>query len=80
VFGGIFNAGLASQGSINGNDFVHLLQEGHAQIANIPGIHDVLDAMAHAVHDIYLLSGLIGVLVLASALLFRANQTLIEDH
>ncbi len=43
VFGGIFNAGLANQGAISGNDFVHLLQEGHAQISNIPGIHDVLD-------------------------------------
>jgi len=80
VFGGIFNAGLTNRGSISGNDFVHLLQEGHAQIANIPGIHDVLDALARSVHDIYLLSGLIAVLVLASALLFRSDQRLIEDR
>ena len=38
VFGGIFNAGLASRSSVNGNEFVHLLQDGHQQIANIPGI------------------------------------------
>ena len=70
VFGGIFNAGLASRGSVNGNEFVHLLQEGHQQIANIPGIQGVLDALAHALHSIYLLSGLIAVLVLAAVLTF----------
>jgi EmrB/QacA subfamily drug resistance transporter len=80
VFGGIFNAGLANQGAISGNDFVHLFQEGHAQISNIPGIHDVLDGLARSVHDIYLLSGLIAVLVLASALLFRSDLRLIEDR
>jgi hypothetical protein len=79
VFGGIFNAGLANHGSFNGADFVHLLQEGHQQIAAIPGIQGVLDALAHSVHNIYLFSGLIGVLVLASALLFRSDLTLIDD-
>lgn len=38
VFGGILNAGLANRGSVNGNEFVHLLQEGRQQIANVPGI------------------------------------------
>jgi EmrB/QacA subfamily drug resistance transporter len=80
VFGGIFNAGLTNRGSVSGNEFVHLLQEGHAQIANIPGIQDILDALARSVHDIYLLSGLIAVLVLASALLFRSDLRLIEDR
>jgi EmrB/QacA subfamily drug resistance transporter len=80
VFGGIFNAGLASRGSLNGNEFVHLLQEGHTKIADIPGIRDVLDALARSVHDIYLFSGLIAVLVLASALLFPANLRLIEER
>jgi multidrug resistance protein len=80
VFGGIFNAGLANHGSFNGADFVHLLQEGHQQIAAIPGIQGVLDALAHSVHNIYLFSGLIAVLVLASALLFRSDLRLIEDR
>jgi multidrug resistance protein len=79
VFGGIFNAGLANHGSFNGADFVHLLQEGPQKIAAIPGIQGVLDALAHSVHNIYLFSGLIGVLVLASALLFRSDLTLIDD-
>jgi multidrug resistance protein len=80
VFGGIFNAGLAGRGSFNGNEFVHLLQEGHAQISNIPGIHDVLDALARSVHDIYLMSGLIAALVLASVLLFPSDLRLIADR
>jgi multidrug resistance protein len=80
VFGGIFNAGLANHGSFNGADFVHLLQEGHQQMAAIPGIQGVLDALALSVHNIYLCSGLIAVLVLASALLFRSNLRLIEGR
>jgi EmrB/QacA subfamily drug resistance transporter len=70
VFGGIFNAGLASGGSVNGSAFVHLLQEGQAQVANIPGIAGVLDTLAHSLHSIYLVSGLIAVLVLAAVLSF----------
>jgi hypothetical protein len=34
VFGGILNAGLANRSSVNGNEFVHLLQEGRQQITN----------------------------------------------
>ena len=37
IFGGILNAGLANRGSVNGNEFVHLLQEGRQQITNVPG-------------------------------------------
>ena len=77
VFGGIFNAGLAGR-SVNGNELVHLLQEGPQQIANIPGIRDVLEAVAHAVHNIYLLSGLIAVLVLAAVISFPSDLRLIE--
>jgi hypothetical protein len=80
VFGGIFNAGLASRGSVNGNEFVHLLQEGHRQIANIPGIAGVLDALAHSLHNIYLLTGLIAVLVLAAVLTFPSTLRLIEER
>lgn len=80
VFGGIFNAGLASRSAVNGNEFVHLLQEGHGQIADIPGIHDVLDALAHALHSIYLLSGLIAVLVLAAVLTFPSALRLREER
>ncbi len=80
VFGGIFNAGLASRGSLNGSEFVHLLQEGHRQIASIPGIQGVLDALARSVHDIYLLSGLIALLVLASVLLFPSDLRLIDSR
>jgi EmrB/QacA subfamily drug resistance transporter len=63
VFGGIFNAGLASRSSFNGNEFIQLLQEGHREIAKIPGIAGVLDTLAHSLHHIYLVSGLIAVLV-----------------
>jgi hypothetical protein len=80
VFGGIFNAGLASRGSVNGNEFVHLLQEGHQQIADIPGIQGVLDALAHSLHNIYLLSGLVAVLVLAAVLTFPSALRLIEER
>jgi EmrB/QacA subfamily drug resistance transporter len=79
VFGGIFNSGLAGRG-VNGNEFVHLLQEGRQQIANIPGIEAVLDAMAHALHSIYLLSGVIAVLVLAVALTYPAALRLIDER
>ena len=79
VFGGIFNAGLARRG-VNGNEFVHLLQEGHQQIANIPGIAAVLDALAHALHSIYLLSGVIAVLVLAVALTYPPALRLIDER
>jgi EmrB/QacA subfamily drug resistance transporter len=80
VFGGIFNSGLASRSSVNGNEFVHLLQEGHREIANIPGIQLVLDALAHALHSIYLLSGLIAALVLAAALTFPAALKLVDER
>jgi hypothetical protein len=63
VFGGIFNAGLAGRSSFSGNEFVQLLQESHREIAKIPGIAGVLDALTHALHSIYLVSGLIAVLV-----------------
>ena len=79
VFGGIFNSGLASR-SINGNEFVQLLQEGHEKVDNIPGIQAILDALAHALHDIYLLSGLIAVLVLAAALTFPASLRLLGER
>jgi EmrB/QacA subfamily drug resistance transporter len=80
VFGGIFNAGLASRSSVNGGEFVRLLQEGHQQIAGIPGIQGVLDALAHAVHNIYLVSGVIAVLVLAGSFMFPAKLRLIEGR
>jgi MFS family permease len=80
VFGGIFNAGLAGRGSVNASDFVHLLQEGHQRIAGIPGIQGVLDALAHAVHNIYLLSGLIALLVLAAVFIFPSKLRLIEER
>jgi EmrB/QacA subfamily drug resistance transporter len=70
VFGGIFNAGLASQGSVNGSEFVQLLQEGQQQIASIPGIAGVLDTLAHSLHSIYLVSSVVAVLVLAAVLSF----------
>jgi EmrB/QacA subfamily drug resistance transporter len=78
VFGGILNAGLANRSSVNGNEFVHLLQEGRQQITEIPGIQDVLDALAHSLHSIYLLSGLIAVLVLAAVLTYPAGLRLLE--
>jgi hypothetical protein len=80
IFGGIFNAGLASRGALNGNEFVHLLQEGHQRIANIPGIQGVLDALAHALHSIYLFSGLVAVLVLAAVLTFPAGLRLLKER
>ena len=79
VFGGIFNAGLASRSSINGNEFVHLLQEGHQRIADIPGIAGVLDALAHSLHNIYLLSGLIAALQLVAVLTFPAALRLLKE-
>ena len=80
VFGGIFNAGLASRSSVNGSAFVRLLQEGHQQIADAPGVQAVLDALAHAVHNIYLLSGVIAVLVFAGAFTFPAKLRLIKER
>ena len=78
VFGGIFNAGLASGSSANGSEFVHLLQEGNQQIANIPG--NVLEALAHTLHSIYLVSGLIAVLVLATVFAFPPTLRLLEER
>jgi multidrug resistance protein len=80
IFGGIFNAGLASRGALNGNEFVHLLQEGHQRIANIPGIQGVLDALAHALHSIYLFSGMVAVLVLAAVLTFPVGLRLLKER
>ena len=57
-----------------------MLQEGHTQIANIPGIHDVLSALAHSLHSIYLLSGLIAVLELAAVLAFPSTLRLLEER
>ncbi len=79
VFGGIFNAGLSGHSAMNGNEFVHLLQEGHQRIADIPGIQGVLDALAHALHNIYLLGGLIAVLQLAAVLSYPANLRLRDN-
>ena len=78
VFGGIFNAGLVGGSSGNGSAFVHLLQEGGQQIGNIPS--DVLDALAHALHNIYLVSGLIAVLVLATVPAFPSALRLLDDR
>jgi EmrB/QacA subfamily drug resistance transporter len=80
VFGGIFNAGLAGRSSLNGNAFVQLLQEGHQQIAKIPGIAGVLDALTHALHSIYLVSGLIAVLVGAAVPCFPRSLRLREGR
>lgn len=80
LFGGLFNAGLASRGSMNGNELVHLLQDGHRQIANIPGIHGVLDTLAHTLHGIYLVSGLIAVLVLATVPAFPRALRLLKEQ
>jgi len=80
LFGGIFNAGLAGRSSVSGNEFVHLLQEGHRQIAGIPGIHDILAALARAVHSIYLLSGLIALLQLAAVLAFPTTLRLVKTR
>lgn len=78
VFGGIFNAGLAAGSSANRSAFVHLLQEGNQQIANIPS--GVLNALAHTLHNIYLVSGLIAVLVLAAVIAFPSALRLLEDR
>jgi EmrB/QacA subfamily drug resistance transporter len=80
VFGGIFNAGLASGGSLKGGEFIRLLQEGHQQVANIPGIQGVLDALAHSVHSIYLLTGLIAVGILAAVPAFPASLRLLDKR
>jgi EmrB/QacA subfamily drug resistance transporter len=80
VFGGIFNAGLASQGSVNGNDVVQLLQDGQQQIADIPGIAGILDTLAHSLHSIYLVSWLIGVLVLAAVPTFPSALKLVAER
>ncbi len=77
VFGGIFNAGLASGSAASGSDFIHLLQEGGQQIGNIPG--SVLEALAHTLHSIYLVSGLIAVLVLATVFAFPSALRLLAD-
>ena len=78
VFGGIFNAGLAGGSAGSGNAFVQLLQQGSQQIGNIPG--SVLEALAHTLHSIYLVSGLIAVLVLATVFAFPSALRLLEDH
>jgi EmrB/QacA subfamily drug resistance transporter len=80
VFGGIFNAGLASRSSLNGDKFVQLLQEGHKEIAKIPGIAGVLDTLAHSLHSIYLVSGLIAALVLAAIPAFPSALRLREER
>ena len=80
LFGGIFNAGLASRSSVNGNEFAHLLQEGRQKVADIPGIQGVLDALAHSLHSIYLLSGLIAALVLAAVLSFPSTLRLRDER
>jgi EmrB/QacA subfamily drug resistance transporter len=80
VFGGIFNAGLANRGSINGNEFVQLLQQRHQQIADIPGITGLLDALAHSLHNIYLLSGVIALLQLVAVLTFPAALRLRDER
>ncbi len=79
VFGGIFNAGLASRSSLNGNELVQLLQQGHREIGNIPGIQGVLDTLAHTLHGIYLVSGLIAVLVATAVLAFPSALKLREE-
>ena len=80
VFGGIFNAGLASRSSVGGSEIVQLLQEGHQQIANVPGIQGVLETLAHSLHSIYLVSGLIAVLVLTAVLAFPSALRLLEER
>ena len=79
VFGGIFNAGLASRGSLNGDELVRLLQEGHRQIAKIPGIAGVLETLAHTLHSIYVVTGLIAVLVAATVFAFPSALRLREE-
>ena len=78
MFGGIFNAGLAGRSSLNGDALVRLLQGGREQIANIPG--SVLDALAHTLHSIYLVSGLMAVLVLAAVPAFPSALRLREER
>jgi hypothetical protein len=46
----------------------------------MPGIQSVLDALAHALHSIYLLSGTIAVSVLAAVLTFPAGLSLLKER
>jgi len=80
IFGGIFNAGLAGQSSVSGNELIQLLQEAHQQIAAIPGIQGVLATLARTLHSIYLVSGLIAVLVMATVLAFPPALRLREER
>ena len=80
VFGGIFNAGLASRSSVSAGEFVHLPQEGHQQIEGNRVTRGVLDALAQSVHNIYLLSGLFAVLVLAAVFMFPSSSRLVTDR
>jgi EmrB/QacA subfamily drug resistance transporter len=80
VFGGIFNAGLASRSSGNASEFVRLLQDGQQEIANVPALQGVLDTLAHTLHSIYLVSGLIAVLVVAAVPAFPAALRLREQR
>jgi EmrB/QacA subfamily drug resistance transporter len=77
VFGGIFNAGLAGRSSVSGSEFVQLLQQDRGHIEAIPGIQGVLDAMSHSLHNIYLLSGLLALLVLTGVQLLPSNLKLV---
>lgn len=78
VFGGIFNAGLASRSSLNGSEVVQLLQQDRGQISRVAGMQSVLEALSSSIHNIYLLSGLLALLVLTGVLMLPAKLKLAE--
>jgi hypothetical protein len=80
IFGGILNAGLASNTSGNSAEIIRILQHGNPQNVDVADVQSVLEALSGSVHDIYLLSGLLALLVLIAVLTLPSDLKLIEER
>ncbi len=76
VFGSILNFGLASHAGGSGADIVKLLRSGTRNGLNT----GIIEAFVAALHDIYLLSGVLAVAVLAIVLTLPSDLKLVEHR
>ena len=77
VFGGILNFGMAGHGG-SGDTIVSILRTAGHQGADAASIQSLLQALTNSLHNIYLVSGLLAIAVLATVLTLPSHLKLID--
>jgi EmrB/QacA subfamily drug resistance transporter len=81
VFGGILNVGLSSHAGGNSVDVLRILRSGNRHGADeAVGTQSVIEALTSSLHNIYLVSGLLALIVLITVLTLPSDLKLIEQR